>query len=154
METTATWSVEPEVTWGDKAGLALLGAVFGASCRDNAVLRRVNGTARELERRGLRTDSLKEVAALDENFLAEFMGRSRLNPGRRRRVSRAEAARAAAGRIAALGVDTAADVRAYARRAGGAEDILRSYSSVAGLGRVSGERFLALLGAAGPEGEA
>ena len=154
METTATRSTEPGVTWGNDAGLALLDAVFGASCRDNAVLRRVSGTARELERRGLRIDSLREVAALDENFLAEFMGRARLTPGRRRRGSRAEAARAAAGRIAALGVDTAADVRAYARRAGGAEDILRSYSSVAGLGRVSGERFLALLGAAGPVAEA
>jgi len=103
-----------------------------------------------LSKRGMSSDSLQVVAQLDEATVTKVMGLNRVAPGRTGSTTKAEAARLAASRLGALGIDSAADLRSFvAEEEDGAERILRCYTSVYGLGKVTGEYFLMLLGVPG-----
>lgn len=135
--------------WPEAIGLSLWDAVYSMSAHYSGVERGVVNLAERLRADGVSTDSLRAVAELDEDVVVGIMGRGRVAPGKSASTTKAAAAREAARRIGELGVDTADELRTRASEKEGISEVLRAYTSVYGLGKVTGEYFLMLLGVPG-----
>lgn len=140
--------------WINQIGIALWDAVYSIGSQYSGVAPRLDEMRGWLAKEGLSEDSLHVVANLPEDAVVKIMGATRVAPGRARSVTKAAAARQAAIAIAGLEIDSASDLRDYVtgHKEGSVEsakEILKTYSSVYGLGKVTGEYFLMLLGIPG-----
>lgn len=136
--------------WADDIGLALVDAVYSIGARYSGVELHLKDLAQQLREQGGGTDSLAVIADLPEEVIIGAMGRSRVAPGKARSTSKAAAVKEAAARLGELGVDNAAQLRGYLDDpAHSPADIYAAYTSVYGLGKVTAEYFLMLLGVPG-----
>lgn len=140
-ELPANWPAWPG-GWPDQAELALIDAVLSIRAkygrRADTGVRRSVSMYRE-HRRPERPDDLNVLAAFDPEHLAEVLGNRQKTGG----LLKTEAIVTAAGRLAAAGASRAADLKDTGHA------LKSAYVGVHGLGPVTWEYFLMLLGQPG-----
>ena len=143
--------------WPNESSTALVDAVFSMNARyttkrNKGVLDKVKQLRAELQAPDGWRDSLTMLAAVHPEKLISIMGRSMAAPNSKRSHPKATAVTLAATAMnSATGVNSASDIssfiRADAQRNG--KQLKKAYTSVLGLGPVTFEYFLMLLGVPG-----
>lgn len=142
--------------WHNDISIALVDAVFSMSARYEAANGKgVGGRVRALLSAWNASDSnpansLRILATIDEESLRDIMGNGKVAPGRTSERYKSLAVKEAAIKISQLHIDSAEDVRTRLQADPGFLDKLQSaYTSLPGLGKVTFEYFLMLLGIPG-----
>lgn len=143
--------------WPDESSVALVDAIFSMNAKyetkhNKGVLDKVKQLRTDLDAPEGWQNSLSTLAAVDPEKLISIMGGSMAAPNSKRAHTKAAAVTlAAAAMHSATGVDSASDIVLFieADRQRNGKKLKKAYTSVLGLGPVTFEYFLMLLGVPG-----